>query len=139
MKKILLLLFSIIVLSLALLGCGGKAAVKDKPSDEELAKTSRIYGVVREIDSVLIYYEGILMLEVSDDETNECFIINKESELLNELVTHLDGEEFEMSEEKIYGATTDGAENEEFEVIGKGPAGYLAGCATTGYFLEAEI
>ncbi len=100
MKKVLLL-FAAIASSLVMFGCGDKAAVKDKPSDEELAKTSKIYGVVREIDSssikiqlcantflnytgpgyvvvdneygnlkkddsVLIYYEGILMGEDKD-------------------------------------------------------------------------
>ncbi len=98
--------------------------------DESIKYVSFVYDDERAI--------GQYMLEVSDDETNECFIINKESELLNELVTHLDGEEFEISEDEILEEVSSSmeAENEYSEKLSKGQASYITGSATEGRFLS---
>lgn len=83
---------------------------------------------------------GQYMVEATGEETRECFIINKESELLNDLVTHLDGSEFEVTNEAAaLEVATDGAQNEEWMSIKEGSAEYLTSFADTGEFIAANL
>ena len=83
---------------------------------------------------------GQYIKEETDDDVNECFIINKESELLNSLIEYHEGREFEIrQEENVIGASAlDGAEKYQYGTISKGNATYITGSSPSGAFLPAN-
>ena len=81
---------------------------------------------------------GQYIKEETDDDVNECFIINKESELLNSLIEYHEGREFEITNEAAnLEVATDGAENKQWMPIKEGSAKYLTSFADTGEFIPA--
>lgn len=84
---------------------------------------------------------GQYIKEECGEEVKSCFIINKESELLNNLVRCYEGSEFAINNEEMYieAAATDGAKDRGWQTIGKGSAEYVTGFADTGKFLAPKI
>ncbi len=80
---------------------------------------------------------GQYVLEENGEKTDECFIINKDSEILNGLVTHMTGEVFEIEEEVLEEVASDlEAENKSWEKLSESAAKYLTGFAPQGAFIR---
>ena len=84
---------------------------------------------------------GQYVKEENDGELDTCFIVNKESEVMNSLVQYYKGSEFEITNEDVVMevAATDGAKNNGWSTMGKGSAEYVTNFADTGKFLATQL
>lgn len=117
--------------------------------EEDKVYYTELQGTVKEEDRVtyvsFIYDDeraiGQYIKEETKEDVNSCFIINRGSELLNELVKYQEGSKFNIDQEEITmeASAIEGAKNKGWQTISKGSAEYITGFAETGKFLSPGI
>ena len=135
MKKYILTIGLLFFIVINVIGCGSNKVNKDKPSEEELAKTSTVIGIVREItkDEISVQLCG----NIFDGVVGKCYVevVNEYSllEVGDSVLLYYTGKpEFEEKETHIDARNMDVKYMEAYENDGR----FTAHIKVSGNFVD---